>query len=444
MTSMEDLRPFVNEPMERLDAEYKGWLNLSDNHDRAVLVKAGIALANYGGGYIIIGMPEDENGNPRSEQRPSDCPAVTQDAVNNAVSRYAEPAFQCGVRFVTHRGTGVEHPVVIVPGTLKVPVISKSTLNPLRQHACYIRKPGPISEEPHTEADWLALFNRCIKANQDEMLDAIRTIMSRQVEAEASVPTAPDELQDYCLAARSRWSELVSSANLSDDAPARFPHGYWEIGLSLVGAIPSESLNGLRNRMNTASRISFTGWPLFLALDRAELGPYPVDNHIEAWIGQPVPNRVFDDPEHLDYWRVAPDGKLYSIRGYMEDGSMNRWTPGRAFYASIPIWRLGEALLFAARLAETFEQVDQVGIYCRFTGLSGRSLYFRGHHHFTDGVSHTDVVELERFATLQQIQDNLTEVVHSLLIPLYESFGFFQLPFQFVQNELREMQSRTF
>ena len=444
MTSLEDLRPLVNEPMERLDAEYKGWLNLDAGHDRAVLVRAAIALANHGGGYIIIGMPEDDNKNPQSVTQPSEFPAITQDAVNDAVRRYAEPAFQCGLRIVPHHDTGVQHPIVIVPGTLMVPVMSKSGQSPLRQHACYVRKPGPRSEEPNTEAEWRSLFNRCIRTNRDEMLDAIRTIITGQVETPTPMPSAFDELRNYFTAARNRWSELVSTSNLPDDAPARFPHGYWEIGLSLIGAVPAESLNELRSRMNTASRISFTGWPLFLALDRAELGAYPVDNCVEAWVGQPMSNRVFDDPEHLDFWRVAPDGKLYSIRGYMEDGSMNRWVPGRVFYATIPIWRLGEALLFAARLAETFEEAEQIGIYCRFAGLSGRSLYFRSHHYFADGVCRTDIVELETLASLQQVRDNLAEVVHSLLIPLYESFDFFQLPLQLVQNELREMQSRTF
>ena len=150
MTSMEDLRPLVDEPMERLDCEYKGWLNLDESHDKAVLVKAAIALANHGGGYIVIGMPEDENKNPQSVPRPANCSAVTQDAVNNAISRYAEPSFQCGVRFVPHHDTGTEHPVVIVSGMLTVPVMSTSTQSPLRQHACYIRKPGPKSEEPYT------------------------------------------------------------------------------------------------------------------------------------------------------------------------------------------------------------------------------------------------------------------------------------------------------
>ena len=442
MTSMEDLRPLVDEPMERLDCEYKGWLNLDENHGKAVLVKAAIALANHGGGYIVIGMPEDENKNPQSEPRPADCPTVTQDAVNNAISRYAEPAFQCGVRFVPHHDTGTEHPVVIVPGMLTVPVMSTSSQSPLRQHVCYIRKIGPKSEEPHTAEEWRALLNRCVRANRDEMLDAIRTIMTGQVEIQTLIPSVLDELQDYCDATRSRWTELVSV--LPHGHKSRFPHGYWEIGLSLVGAIPAESLSELRSRMNTASRISFTGWPLFLALDRQELGLYPADNCIEAWVGRPVPNRVLDHPEHSDFWRATPEGKLYSIRGYMEDGGVSRWIPGQVFHATIPVWRLGEALLFATRLAETFEEVDQIAIHCQFTGLSGRRLHFKNDQHFAAAVCHADSVKLNTLAALQQVRDNLAEVVHSLLIPLYERFDFYQLPLQLVQRELHEMQSRTF
>ncbi len=443
MTSMEDLRPLVDEPMERLDCEYKGWLNLNESHDRAVLVKAAIALANSGGGYIIIGMPENDHKSPHSVPQPSEFPVITQDAVNDAVRRYAEPAFQCGLRIVPHYNSGVEHPIIIVPGEILVPVMSKTGQSPLRQNACYIRKPGPRSEEPTTEAEWRALFNRCIRANRDEMLDAIRTIMTGRVEVQNPTLNALDELWDYCTAARDRWSELVSTANLSDDAPARFPHGYWEIGLSLVDATPIGSLSELRSKINTASSVSFTGWPLFLALDRADLGPYPVDNFVEAWVGRPVLNRIFDHPEHSDFWRITPDGKLYSIRGYMEDGSLYGSIPGQVFYATIPIWRLGEALLFATRFAETFEAVQQIAIHSRFTGLSGRKLYFRHHDYFADGICQTNTVDLKALATVQQVQDNLAEVVHSCLIPLYERFDLYQLPSQLVQRELQEMQSRT-
>ena len=59
MTTIGDLQPLIEEPMERLEVEHKDWLDLRDARHRAVLAKAAIALANHGGGYIVIGMVED-------------------------------------------------------------------------------------------------------------------------------------------------------------------------------------------------------------------------------------------------------------------------------------------------------------------------------------------------------------------------------------------------
>ena len=82
MTTMEDLRPLVDYPMERLDAEYKDWLDLRENHGRATLAKAAIALANHGGGHIVIGLAED-GASFTSKAKPENCPEITQDAVNS-------------------------------------------------------------------------------------------------------------------------------------------------------------------------------------------------------------------------------------------------------------------------------------------------------------------------------------------------------------------------
>ena len=49
------------------------------------------------------------------------------------------------------------------------------------------------------------------------------------------------------------------------------------------------------------------------------------------------------------------------------------------------------------------------------------------------------MVELHGQATLQQIEDNLAEVVHSFLRPLYERFDFFELQPEAVQRAFREM-----
>ena len=440
MASIEELQPFITEPREDLDAEYKDWLDLKDNKHRATLAKAAIAMANHGGGRIVIGFAE-----PRqlvSGPCPEEIPEITQDSVNAAIRRYAEPRFHCEMYNVLHPDTGVSHPVVIVPSTLTVPVMSKNQYQGvIALNRCYIRKPGPESEEPRTSEEWRNLFNRCLRANRDDMLEAIRSIMTGRVEMQDSMPNVLDDLQDYSTAAHDRWEELVLDA--PDDSPARFPHGYYEMAFSLVGATPVNDLGELQNRLSIARQTKLSGWTPFLDIPRSGRGPHPYGDFVEAWLGRPYDGQVSGDPYQCDFWRVSLDGKLYTIRGYREDGRDN--TPGRVFYNNLPILRIGEGLLFASRFAETFEEVDQIVLHCRFKGLEGRSLMVPpGQSVSLDGnyPCSTDEVILTGQVTQQQIQDNLTEVLHPLLQRLYEQFNFFKLPFDYVARELHQMRSK--
>ncbi len=42
-------------PTEGLETELKGWLDLNSNEDKANIAHAILALANHGGGAILIG-----------------------------------------------------------------------------------------------------------------------------------------------------------------------------------------------------------------------------------------------------------------------------------------------------------------------------------------------------------------------------------------------------
>ena len=50
------LQDLLAYPREDLDKEYKGWLNLRSEDDQADIAQAVLALANYGGGHIILGF----------------------------------------------------------------------------------------------------------------------------------------------------------------------------------------------------------------------------------------------------------------------------------------------------------------------------------------------------------------------------------------------------
>jgi hypothetical protein len=59
MPTPEELRSLLHTPSESLSVEYKSWLDLAQNPGKANLAKAAIALANEGGGIIVLGMRED-------------------------------------------------------------------------------------------------------------------------------------------------------------------------------------------------------------------------------------------------------------------------------------------------------------------------------------------------------------------------------------------------
>nr|WP_247744207.1 RNA-binding domain-containing protein [Ruegeria sp. R14_0] len=434
------MQPLVDNPREDLGAEYKTWLSLSENQGRATLAKAAIAMANHGGGFIIIGF--DEQGeNLVSVQKPDDMPDLTQDMVNNAIQRYSDPAFHCEVHFLDCGLTGTVHPVVCVPGGFTQPVMSKrESQGVINLHRCYIRKPGPRSQEPQTSEDWRILIDRCVRAGREDMLDAIRNIVSGRVDPPADTPDVMAQLAEFSNDAHQRWLSLTG--DMPPEEPARFPHGFYEMGFAMSGSEPAPNLTTIQDRLSNARRVQMTGWGPFLSMPRREWHPYPHDGKIEAWLGNPVAGRdVSPEPGHCDFWRASQDGMLYTIRGYTEDGLGDRVPPGRATDVALPVWRVGEAVYFASRFADKFEGASSIAIRVRFTGLLDRTLTSISNRRLMMDyrTSRTPEVVLETVASVEQLRDNMVEIIHQLLSPFYEVFGFFELSPQLVDQELTRM-----
>lgn len=425
----------VSHPREDLGAEYKCWLDLGKNEHKANLAKAAIALANHGGGFIVIGFLED-GANLRSHP----CPPrleIKQDTVNSAIIRFADPEFHCEVHYVENKQNGVRHPVITVPGS-KVPVMAKRDCDgEIRKHRCYLRKPGPRSEEPQSGAEWRHLIDRCVRENRSDMLDSIRAIVLGTAEPPAPSPDALAELLSFCDESWNRWEELVQQ--LPEGAAGRFPHGYYEMAFSPIGAVPADNLTELRNRLAEAHRTRLTGWVPFLDWEQR-----PYGQSIESWPGGD--SRVTDDdPSVCDYWRATPDGYLYTIRGYTEDG-LPHYSDGTVTDVTLPVWRVAESILFAGRFSETFESVSGIAVRCRFSGLNERKLTSidgrRPGVIFPSRTSNTDSFEETTIIPAPQVRDNIVEITHGLLVGMYELFDFFELQEDLVKKEISEMLKR--
>lgn len=252
-------------------------------------------------------------------------------------------------------------------------------------------------------------------------------------------PGPPDSLNAFEHAARRRWAELVT--NLPAGHPSRQPRGHSEQAYAIEGVRPVQTLGKLRDLLAHAPKTS--GWTPFWVPTREGIRPSIQDRVIECWLGRPDSDRAFNDPAHSDFWQVARDGTAYLQRGYQEDG--NDLDPGTIFDLTLPIWRTGEVLLHAAWLARQLgaDNGSEVRFRGRYTGLEGRELqaWARRQLGLLDDRhrSRSATVDLIGKHSVVAIENNLPEVVHDILVPLYERFDGFDLTFRLVEDQIDEL-----
>ena len=59
-----NLRDLIEFPMETLENEYKGWVDLDDKITQAKIARHLAALTNHGGGHLVFGFRDDLSPDP--------------------------------------------------------------------------------------------------------------------------------------------------------------------------------------------------------------------------------------------------------------------------------------------------------------------------------------------------------------------------------------------
>jgi transcriptional regulator with XRE-family HTH domain len=246
-----------------------------------------------------------------------------------------------------------------------------------------------------------------------------------------------------------RWRELTKS--LPEDSPGRFPNGWYRIDYALEGDLIDFELYEFTELLRK-SVVPHTGWPLFLFPGRPELEPHEQDGVIECWLkpSDAGANRPLGDPAHCDFWRAAPTGRAFTIRGYQED-SQDTFAPRTIFDTTLPTWRLGEAMMHAKNLSDQMAK-DQEKISVRlralYTGLNGRVLRAWGNPMadmmIEGGAARSDEALLETSIPAKEIDNNLAHYLHPLIASLFERFGVTGLSVDRVRAELERMQKNHY
>jgi hypothetical protein len=444
-----DLQELLNRPRETLDIEIKGWLNLNEPNQRADLAKAIIAVGNHGGGFVVIGLDEDDAGQfSPGVNRPPDLSSISQDDIQNAIQKYLEPPIQCRVEHVNHPGSHGLFPIVVVPGGHRTPIKAKagSPDGKLIAHRIYVRRPGPKSEEPQNASEWDALFERCIRARRDELLDGIRDLLAGSApKAKPVPPTRRDNLRSFIKVAIERWENKVS--NTPEDSTVRLKSGYYDASFAIDGEIQRLELPQLAQTIQRSIR-NHSGWPPFAYLSNEPFRPRPVDGAVEAWFG-PDKNMRFDGPAYSDFWRISPEGLFFIRRGYNEDGGLNKVAPGTTFDINTATNRIAETIMEVYYIASNMGTSDgSLLAEFKWTGLSGRRLVSFGNPSrlwFDDQRKiEQDKFEISKEIDIARIPDSLPEITWEILHPLYQMFDFWTLPKRLVEEETRALLRNTF
>jgi transcriptional regulator with XRE-family HTH domain len=262
-------------------------------------------------------------------------------------------------------------------------------------------------------------------------------------------PSEEGAQEAFVQEAFARWRELT--AKLPENSPGRFPDGWYRFDYTLEGELKEVDLHRFPALLQQAM-VPHTGWPLFLFPGRPDLEPGEVNGVIECWLkpAESGVNRPLGDAAHCDFWRATPNGRLFLIRGYQED-SQDTFPPRTIFDTTLPIWRMGECVLHAQRLAgQIAVQPSKTNVRLRalYTGLSGRvlrawasplsDLMFEG------GPARSDEAMLETVIPVDAIDTKLAEHLHPMIASLFERFGATGLSVDRVAAELERMKKNYF
>jgi hypothetical protein len=439
----ERFQDWMANPVEGLDWEAKGWLDMDDVESEGCIAKELIALENHGGGFLIIGFAEDSEKRLFSDSNaPSSLKAFGPDAINSIVKSRAEPPFNVDVTF-HNSSSGTTHPLMRVAGTTKVPVRSKSATQgkTLRDNIYYVRAPGPESREPKSALEWDALIRRAMLNQRQEIVATIRNFAFESGAIgdnnSASNSSTLETFTEDCL---EKWQSLNDS--LPATASARISLGYFWFAARAAGANEKAASTDVVDALRGARK--YTGWPPFVVLDAdPEKRPQLIDRAVQAWVGVDG----LTDVGHADFWRASLKGEFFLLRGYQEDArDFPRSALGKSFDISLPIWRLGEFILRAAEASRScFEAATMLDVRCCWTGLARRQLIdHRDLRYLNDRFAGSNSAVSSGSWAISELDDLLPEIVKSLTGELYETFDFFVPPSELYTTELSRLTGRKY
>ncbi|MFG6585352.1 helix-turn-helix domain-containing protein [Sulfitobacter sp. 1A12779] len=374
-----DLGDALQFSTEDLDVEFKRSLPLRENIGKAKLAKEICALANHGGGWIVLGR-EDDGSYPVAI--PTEIIDVDQDQVNQIAAAYLQPAPHCTVSKQQPEGVGFAVPVIWVPPCGTSPVCAKKNgpndergrTQGVTKGIHYTRKAGPVSAPIESPNEWQDVIRRCVLSDKASLLGALSTMI------EQPRPTPETEKEsvfeaDFEHTVR-RWKEEAQEQPYEVDLTNCFV-GY---GFHLVDAEPvtiDKITECLRQRPHDARG----GHVFFESNYNTPYRPFVIE--VAGHDGLEVHVNTVDF-DHRAVWRLSEGLSGTEVISYWEDTAWIKdavehrssltWERGQHIWIAQQISYANSFLAMVNHIADYFHFTGDVRIRVLFSGLSGRNL----------------------------------------------------------------------
>ncbi|WP_293317523.1 helix-turn-helix domain-containing protein, partial [Phenylobacterium sp.] len=412
----DELAELVDDPVERLNVEYKSWLDLTDKKVPADLARHISAISNFGGGSIVFGINDDGT----SSGPPPASFALDHDAVAAIVKKYLEPPVHCDV-MRTKSKLGIEHPIIQVPTHGLTPICAKRNgpevngkIVGIHAGVHYLRKPGPESSPIQTAADWRDVIHRCALHDRSAILAAIAAALSERVPqpkqaqedllrlwAEAADKAYAQRANDQNLRAPVKTCRIQLSYRILTEDLERLPFDKFEHLLSIVASEVDQYVR--------------SGWSLFYVFNSESMSPswendpsFGEDDFLQTDLVLP------DRSLGLDFWRVTTTGFATVIREYWEDTADFGRVPKTTLDPKILTRTLGELVRHAEAFSAKFSTPLRVEFRCEWKGLRGRKLATQTGLPFHTRQSTADAVVTSGSWPVIDLGEKLPEIVEAL------------------------------
>lgn len=445
---VEKLQNLLAHPQEDLEVEFKNWLKLSDEEDKANLAQALLAIANHGGGHVVIGYSRSPTGLKPDTNRPTNLNLYSADEVNNIVKRYAEPRFQCRVDLVRHPVTGDLFPIITVPGGHRVPIRAKSetqTRKHVRVNTYYIRRPGPESSEPQTGQEWDDLMRRCVTNSREHLLHQMRYVL------EGFGPTAfgmsagqedDEEFREWIESGVERFREWGKEA-LRSETFSLAESNYWTGAYRIHQDLAMADAQQLLGKLQKVQRREPGGPYWYVPAGDQGSDPWYANGMIEMGY-EPMRSNLFETGLPFEFWRASPQGLIFLLRGYDEDFPSSEEQPQMRLRAENPIWDVAACCCHAARLAKALDAGSaEITLGFSWEGLRDRRLIAVKERVSKERISRQPKASSRIRCSVEKIETNLPELVRNFTAELYQGFSFFQPPMSFIEEHISKLKSLT-